>query len=473
MVKKKGREDTEETTAQGVAPAAKKPNTTKVETELTGEPYIAGSSSSSSSSETNEKEIDIFELLKKEGIEIADAQEVLRKILSKKTIQKKDKEKIEKFKQLFPDDVLKDITKILLPFADPTFDTTFKMLFGSKEHDNILISLLNNLLDLDGAQKITALEIITETLETPVFSYEKHSSSAKGAVDVLCETANGHKIAVEMQRAKQPYFLARTQHYMSKLISVQVNEGSGEKYHEEVRDTYILILAKNNLFTGKHELFDKNDTNATKVLYNGLYEIDVEPVVKQTGRVFPKNKMHWKFYELSKFKEHDDYKILNEKSILKHQWLEFLIDCGNQLQTPNRDNIIKNGYDIMKMMKWQGDLQNLYWKEQIREHDAEQYQKELIAQAEARGEAKGLINTLATLVKLGLDAGTIANNTAFTLEQVNKLLEDLEHISENASKMLGYDYNICSDTIAETGDEGDLIGLIGEGSDSGSDGDLM
>jgi hypothetical protein len=79
-------------------------------------------------------------------------------------------------------------------------------------------------------------------------------SSVSGAVDVLCNTASGQKIAVEMQRAKQPYFLARTQHYMSKLISMQVNEKSGSEYHKEILDTYILVLEKQNLFTGQHEL---------------------------------------------------------------------------------------------------------------------------------------------------------------------------------------------------------------------------
>ena len=35
-------------------------------------------------------------------------------------------------------------------FADPTFDLTFKMLFGNENHKDILISLLNSLLGFKG-----------------------------------------------------------------------------------------------------------------------------------------------------------------------------------------------------------------------------------------------------------------------------------------------------------------------------------
>jgi predicted transposase/invertase (TIGR01784 family) len=324
---------------------------------------------------------EILELLEKNGITVPDAQEMLRKIFSKKKVKGDEEKSIESLISLLKENAIegKEIAEVLLPFADPTFDTTFKMLFGSKEHGNILISLLNSLLDLSSAKKITALEIITETLQTPIFSYSAGESSISGAVDVLCTTTSGQKIAVEMQRAKQPYFLARTQHYMSKLISVQVNEKSGSEYHKEMLDTYILVLEKQNLFTGQHELSNKT-----------IYEIEVEPTIKQTGEVFPGNKMHWKFFELSKFKEHNDSKNLTKDSSLKYQWLEFLIDCGNQLNEPDRHELIRKGYNIMKMMQWEGDKQALYWKEQTRELDFVESQKEEKEKAFADGKMEGI-----------------------------------------------------------------------------------
>ena len=338
----------------------------------------------------------IKKLLESKGIQVSHAQDMLRKIFSKKKVKGDEEKLINTFIKLLEDNGIepKEIAEVLLPFADPTFDTTFKMLFGSKEHDDILISLLNNLLNLSGDKKITALEIITEKLETPIFSYSDGESSVSGAVDVLCTTTSGQKIAVEMQRAKQPYFLARTQHYMSKLISVQVNEKSGSEYHKEILDTYILVLEKQNLFTGQHELSDKT-----------IYEIEVEPTVKQTGEVFPGNKMHWKFFELSKFKEHNDSKNLTKDSDLKYQWLEFLIDCGSQLSEPDRHELIKEGYNIMKMMKWAGDKQVLYQKEQMRELDAIENQKEEKLKAFQEGVEKGKLEGIKEGELKGLKKG--------------------------------------------------------------------
>jgi predicted transposase/invertase (TIGR01784 family) len=338
----------------------------------------------------------IENLLRDNSIETSDAQEMLRKIFSGKKVGSDEKARIDWFIQLLESNGIsaQAIGELLLPFADPTFDTTFKMLFGSKEHDNILISLLNNLLDFTGDKEIKELEIITEKLESPIFSYEDGRSSVTGAVDVLCTTTSNQKIAIEMQRAKQPYFLARTQHYMSKLISVQVNEKGGKEYHRDILDTYILVLEKQNLFTGQHKLSD-----------NSLYEIEVEPIVKQTGQVFPGNKMHWKFFELSKFKEHEVYRNLTKDSSLKHQWLEFLINCGDQLNEPERDDIIKQGYKIMKLAQWSGDKQNLYWLEQAREFDQIENQKELIQEAEKKGLVRGKLESDIDKIKIGIEEG--------------------------------------------------------------------
>jgi hypothetical protein len=115
----------------------------------------------------------ILDLLEKNDVTVPDAQDMLRKIFADKKVRGKESEKIKEFVELLEKNSIeaKDIAGTLLPFADPTFDTTFKMLFGSQEHEKILISLLNNLLDLPKDKEITKLEIITEKLETPIFSY--------------------------------------------------------------------------------------------------------------------------------------------------------------------------------------------------------------------------------------------------------------------------------------------------------------
>jgi predicted transposase/invertase (TIGR01784 family) len=383
----------------------------------------------------------VLKLLESNHITISNAQEMLRKVFANKKVKGEEEKLIGIFVQLLKENEIqaKEIAEILLPFADPTFDTTFKMLFGSKEHDNILISLLNNLLDLSGDKKITALEIITEKLETPVFSYSEGESSVSGAVDVLCTTTSGQKIAVEMQRAKQPYFLARTQHYMSKLISVQVNEKGGKEYHKDILDTYILVLEKQNLFTGQHKLSDES-----------IYEIDVEPVIKQTGQVFPGNKMHWKFFELSKFKEQEVYRGLTKDSNLKHQWLEFLINCSEQLDEPERDDIIKEGYKIMKLAKWSGDKQTLYWREQAREFDQIESQKEEKLKAFQEGQRKGEIKGEIGKIKLALEEKW----------DDEKIVKKLKHTHDKFTQIKEY-FDTNSTRLTEDDNESIIMGELG------------
>ena len=89
-------------------------------------------------------------------------------------------------------------------FADPTYDITFKMLFGNDKHKNILISLLNNLLDFVG----TAKEIQDVVINSSDLQKES-ASGVKGAVDVLCTTVSNKKIAVEMQRQYKGVFFAK------------------------------------------------------------------------------------------------------------------------------------------------------------------------------------------------------------------------------------------------------------------------
>lgn len=313
---------------------------------------------------------------------------------------------------------------ILLPFADPTFDTTFKELFGLNKHNDLLISLLNNLLSFKISEEIISVETVVGNLETGNFSYKKGLSGLTSEVDVLCKTQDGKTIAIEMQRTKQDYFLARMEYYMSKLIAGQLIEKDTSNHHKAIDKTYILVLAKENLFTGHHALYDalrelkgftyfdkeieidtgtKNIDNKTvdkgtqtAITYNtkliidpkNVYEIDVTPVILQTSQEFPDNKMYWKFFELSKFKEHEHSKNLNEGSDLKYQWLEFIIECGSQLSEPDRHKLIMQGYNIMKTLQRDNLLKAKYWNEQAAQFEHELHIKDKEKEAFEKGRIK-------------------------------------------------------------------------------------
>lgn len=295
-----------------------------------------------------------------------------------KTAKKaKTKQPVEDSEEEEPltEEEIEDIdSKITEKYADPTLDITFKMLFGNEQSKDILISLLNSLLDFEGNKIITAVELNNKELPVSNVSDKKRESGIVSTIDILCTNKGKQKIAIEVQGQKTAYFLAREQEYMAKLIAGQVKHGEGKLYHKKVLDTYIIAICKDNVFTGNTELKDQS-----------LFEIDVKPVIVQTSEVYPGNKMHWKFFELPKFQQNIIYKGMDKDSPLKYQWLEFLADCSERHDEPDRDAIIKKGYEIMKVAKWDHNTKVRYWKQKVNEQAAE----EAMEEAEARGKAEG------------------------------------------------------------------------------------
>jgi predicted transposase/invertase (TIGR01784 family) len=348
-------------------------------------------------------EITIREILKSNNIEIPDAQNMLRKILANKKVKGKEKEAIDNFLEILEKDgLVENAVKVLLPFADPTLDVSFKMLFGQDKNKDILISLLNSLLNFKGIDTITDVKISSGELVVSNISNKKEEMGITSAVDLLCINEGKQLIAIEIQGQKKNYFLTREQEYMAKLISGQVREGQGEEYHEKVLNTYIIVIGKDNMFVGNTALKDQK-----------LFELDVKPMVIQTNEIVPGNKMHWKFFELPKFEasteyakikkydkldEYSEMNLLNEKfewlkSNLKEQWLEFLIDCNSQTEVPDRNELIKKGYNIMKLATWDPKDQTLYWKQKQNEIDAVQQKEfdkeEAFLKGIEKGELKG------------------------------------------------------------------------------------
>lgn len=365
-----------------------------------------------------------------------------------------------------------DAAKVLLPFADPTLDISFKMLFGQDENSDILISLLNSLLDFKGKDLITKVKINPSELVVSNISYKKGDTGISSAVDILCTTNDDRQVAIEIQGQKTNYFLTREQEYMAKLIYGLVKEGQGHEYHEKVLDTYILVIGKENMFIGNTALKGKV-LNNTKLTPQDLFEIDVEPRIKQTGEIVPGNKMHWKFFELPKFKTSEEYnkikeydaviddsnKLYQEKiewlnNNLKEQWLEFLIECSNQITIPVRNKLITKGYDIMKLATWSPTDRVLLWKQKQSEIDTQQQKlfdkeeafqegklegiKEGELKGKWKGEIKGEIKQIRSLLKYGIEPEKIKEELKilnhgkneekfdFNLEYINKHPEDTE-----------------------------------------------
>jgi hypothetical protein len=98
-------------------------------------------------------------------------------------------------------------------YIDPFIDFGFKRIFGTEANKHLLISFLNDLLDIE--DKIVNLEY--RNLEKMGLSI----LDRKAIFDVYCTDERNNRFIVELQRSKQKYFKDRSVYYTSFPINEQ------------------------------------------------------------------------------------------------------------------------------------------------------------------------------------------------------------------------------------------------------------
>ncbi|MFO0602875.1 MAG: Rpn family recombination-promoting nuclease/putative transposase [Polyangiales bacterium] len=107
-------------------------------------------------------------------------------------------------------------------FADPKTDFVFKKLFGTEDHKDLLIALLNALLGLAADRGIVDVTFLREEERPPVRELKF------SVVDVKCRDARGTHFVVEMQVLNVEGFEKRVVYNASKAYVSQL--GAGEDY---------------------------------------------------------------------------------------------------------------------------------------------------------------------------------------------------------------------------------------------------
>lgn len=330
-------------------------------------------------------------------------------------------------------------------FAEPTYDQTFKMLFCQKQ-EKLLKHFLNHLLDFQDNKLIVSLKVIDPAVNND------DTEGVKSTVDVRCTTKEGKEIAVEMQRSYKQYFLPRTQEYMAKIVAGQVRKGESALYHLKMKDTYVLVIAKEDLFIRDYSLEQLIGTTDKE------YEKTVVPYIVKLNQEIPGNKMHWKFFELQRFARQRDN--ISEEEIIKSpklQWLDFFNNCGMMEKIPsNIDPIIKEAYKTMEMANWTPEQREKYWalkslevseaeerKKEKQEHEqeveeAKQKSKqegkiEGRKEGEQKGKLKGEISQIKTLIELEIPEDKIIPKLKFLTDSrvSDRLADNLSYIKEH------------------------------------------
>ena len=107
-------------------------------------------------------------------------------------------------------------------YINPTSDFGFKKLFGDEANKDLLIDFLNSMLPEN--YQIADLKFNKNDLQFD-------SPEAKRVIfDIYCQSTTGEFFIVEMQKAKQDYFINRAIFYTSTSITKQGVKGKKWKY---------------------------------------------------------------------------------------------------------------------------------------------------------------------------------------------------------------------------------------------------
>ena len=103
-------------------------------------------------------------------------------------------------------------------FINPFTDFGFKKIFGEEYNKDLLIDFLNSILSL----KSPIADVTYGSQEKLPIKKEDR----KSIVDIYCESEDGSKFIVEMQKTKQLYFRDRSLLYASYPIVQQAKKGN-------------------------------------------------------------------------------------------------------------------------------------------------------------------------------------------------------------------------------------------------------
>ena len=116
-------------------------------------------------------------------------------------------------------------------YLHPLTDFGFKKLFGTEPNKVLLIDFLNQLLPSHHQ-----IENLTYTKNEQLSS---SPDDRKAIFDLFCESSEGNKFIVEIQRARQTFFLDRSVFYSSFPIREQAKRGD---WNYELRPVYIVAI---------------------------------------------------------------------------------------------------------------------------------------------------------------------------------------------------------------------------------------
>ena len=250
------------------------------------------------------------------------------------------------------------------------------------------------------------------------------------AVDILVELDNHAQVIIEVQLAKQVFFVNRIWAYLCKQVNDNIEklkqkEDQSIAIYKKLPPVYVAAIVDQNYF-------DSDEAISTFLIKEEARNTELKMYVDNETKDLPLLKIV--FLELKKYNENlkNDYK--------KIRWLEFF---GNKQYTNQPDDVLIQADNLLNLRNWSEEEKRMY-DERTRQQD--HYWASLAyAQEEARskghtegraaglaegraegraaGRAEGELNTLISLIKDGYISPEIAaKKLSISVNELNKYL---------------------------------------------------
>lgn len=284
-------------------------------------------------------------------------------------------------------------------YINPYTDFGFKKLFGEEANKELLIDFLNQLLP-------THHQIKTLNFRNPE-NLADSSSERKAIFDIHCEAISGERFIVEMQKAKVKYFKDRSLFYVTFPIKDQAQQG---EWNFKLAPIYFVAILD----------FEYDEAEEIRKFRRDVALKD------QDGELFF-DKLHFRFLQMPLFikQEHQ----LESKF---DKWCYFLknLESFDHIPTILNEPIFQKAFVVAELANLSIEQRDKYEQSLIHYRDMKNVIDTAVEEAVEKAVVKAVEATQITIAKslisIGLDNETIAQGTNLTVEQIEKLRDELK-----------------------------------------------
>ena len=278
-------------------------------------------------------------------------------------------------------------------YIDPYTDFGFKKLFGTELNKDLLISFLNALFN-DAKREIKDVKYLNAEQLGDGYG------DRRAVFDVYCETEDGSRFIVEMQKAEQEYFKDRSIYYATAPIREQAPKGKWDYHLEGVYTSAVLNF-----------VFPDNEYPADSY----VHEVKLKDI--DDNHVFY-DKLTFVYLEMPKFNKRED-----ELVTMFDKWMFALRNLSRLLERPRalQERIFKRLFDQAEIAQFTSAERREY-AESVKDYwDYYSTMKTAHKKGKAEGRAEEKKENARRMKADGMSAELIAKYTGLTTEEIETL----------------------------------------------------